>query len=433
MTVAIIKWSARVLVFGALLILTAASWLVATESGTRWLYARADRWIPDALTIEGIGGTLFTGLKAQLVRWEQPGFVLAAQGVGFDVDIVAAMRLRVGVDSMRVGQVRIELAPSGESADDEPFSGFESPLPIGIDNGIIDDIEIRLPDSAIRISRLELSARLAGSRLRVDRLAIASDWLGVRVSGDVTLTPPIPINLEAQWSGVKLADQSFAGRVAALGNASEIRIRHRLQAPFELSTEGSITLGAAGWNVDLENRWNRIEWILPTGKSVESRDGRLRASGNVADYRAEGEFRIRLDEWPDAKVTVAGGGDLVQFMFDTLDVESNAGRASVTGRLGWSPEIDWDADFEAAKLDTSLLLADMVGTIDASGQSTGRVSEGEIERLALRLDNVEGELLSLPARASADITYAGERLDIAAATLALGSSRATINGHADSP
>jgi len=429
-TFTIFKWSTRVLVFGALLVLTAASWLIATEAGTRWLYAKVDRWIPDALAIEGLGGTLFTGLTAQRVRWEQPGFVLAALNVALDVDIPAAMRLAVGIDSMHVDQVRVELGPTGEDTSAEPFGGFESPLPIGIDNGVFDDIEIRLPDNSIRIKRLDVSARLSGSRLRIDRVAIASDWLTTRLSGEVTLTPPIPINLEAQWSGVTLADRSFAGRIAAIGNASEIRLRHRLQSPFELSTDGSLTLGDAGWNVDLENRWNRIEWSLPSGQHIESRDGRLHARGNVADYRAEGEFWARFDEWPEAKVTAAGGGDLLQFVFDTLEVESTAGRAGIAGRLAWSPDLDWDANFEAAQLDTSLLLADMTGTINARGQSSGRFSDGEIVHLALRLDDLEGELLSLPARASGDVTYAARRLDVAAASLMLGSSRATVSGQA---
>ncbi|MDH5311631.1 MAG: translocation/assembly module TamB domain-containing protein, partial [Gammaproteobacteria bacterium] len=238
------------------------------------------------------------------------------------------------------------------------------------------------------------------------------------------------INIEADWSSVTLADQGFGGRFAAIGNASEVRIRHRLQSPFELATEGSLVLGDAGWLVDVENRWNRIDWQLPSGQRLASRDGRLHVAGNVADYRAEGALWIRVDDWPEARIELGGVGDLVGFAFDPLRAESTAGRVDVTGRLRWSPDLDWDADIDAAELDLSLLRTDLAGTVDATARSAGRVSGGTLEYATLALERLDGTFLSLPASASGELAYANQRLDISNGRLALGSSRATVSGRA---
>jgi len=430
MTVAILKWATRVLVFGGLLLLTAASWLIATESGTRWLYARADRWIPDALLIEGLGGSLLSGLEAASVRWDQPGIALDARDARVTINLAAALGMHLSVESLKTGSVRIELDDSRSEQDGDPFGGFESPVPIGIDSGVINDIEIRTPGNTTRISRVEISARLHGSRLDIDQLAVTSEWLSTRISGVINLTSALPRDIEGEWSGVTLADHPFAGGVTVTGNASEIHLRHVLKSPVELSTEGTVVLGDAGWNVDLENQWTRVEWAMSPGQEIASRDGRLRITGNVADYRAEGEFWIRFADWPEARAGVSGHGDLVMFVFDRLGLESNAGRIDARGRLGWSPDVDWDASFDGNDLDTALLGTELAGTVSASGRSTGLVSGGALARATLDLERVDGEFLSLPANASGSLAYATGRLDITAGSLVLGSARATVAGHA---
>ena len=58
MILRISRWLVRVLFVLAFAATAAVLWLLMTDSGTRFLLARAETWIPDELTISDISGSL---------------------------------------------------------------------------------------------------------------------------------------------------------------------------------------------------------------------------------------------------------------------------------------------------------------------------------------------------------------------------------------
>ncbi len=85
------------------LLASSVTWLMATASGARWLLARAEPYLPEALAIEGVSGSLLAGLSAESVSWNDEAANVDIERLFIDVRILPLLSRRVYVDRLQVG------------------------------------------------------------------------------------------------------------------------------------------------------------------------------------------------------------------------------------------------------------------------------------------------------------------------------------------
>ena len=130
--VAIRKWILRVLLlFVALCLLSAALvvFVFNTESGTRWIMARAQNAVPGQLVVSEFAGTLRRGLHFDSLTYSDDTQTLAITQLDFELHWPSIVAGRVGLESLRADSVvrtNLQLRPP------EPFELAMEPLPIDI-------------------------------------------------------------------------------------------------------------------------------------------------------------------------------------------------------------------------------------------------------------------------------------------------------------
>ena len=104
------------------LVLMAGAWLLYTESGLRWAYDRAEPYLPEALTIDQLGGSIAGGLEAGSITYRDSTIELAIRqatlaGNPWELLSATAEITRLEIDRI---EVRIPAAaPASESANGE--------------------------------------------------------------------------------------------------------------------------------------------------------------------------------------------------------------------------------------------------------------------------------------------------------------------------
>ncbi|MFT5810254.1 MAG: translocation and assembly module TamB, partial [Urechidicola sp.] len=133
------RWLKAVLLAVVLLLLllvTGLSWIIGTESGTRWSVNTAQKRLP-ALTIESPSGSFWHGVSADSLRWQQDELSILITEFNtrwrfdclldsvFCIDSIAAKSIDIQLSPADTGQV------SAES--NEPITLPALSLPVDID------------------------------------------------------------------------------------------------------------------------------------------------------------------------------------------------------------------------------------------------------------------------------------------------------------
>ena len=237
------------------------AWLVATESGARWVLARAEPALPDALTIDTVSGTLAGGLQIDTLSWNDAAANVVVEDVFVDVRILPLLSRRVYVDRLEVGAATVRLLPA---ADEAPSDGGLPEIRLPIDLWLLDasfaDIAIESDGSELKIDSVNLAARMEGSELEIEQLEIKGDALAISVDGRARLAGNYraAANVAWQWSD----DLNYAGRLRLTGELDRYDIEHALTAPVSVASNGSISLTNGDLTLDLAHEWQDVDWTL---------------------------------------------------------------------------------------------------------------------------------------------------------------------------
>lgn len=429
MTIGIVRWSVRVFVVAFVIVLATATWLVSTESGTRWLVNRASPYFPESLSLTAVGGSLLYGIEIDELGWRDQSINLEVRSIRADVNIAAAIRGAVGIDSLVAGPIRLELfeRDDGPAADAQPLA-FRSPVDIAIGTAVLNGLSIVSGEATRTIDRIEIGGEVEGAIVTLSQLDVASSVIALHASGRVELESPYASELELRWRGVELAGKTFSGELSASGLLTDLAIRHRLSAPLLLDTEGSVAVTDGNWSADLSNSWDEIEWTLPSGQRLQSRGGRLRVAGNTDSYRLDGDASLLALDLPEARILLTGTGSLLGILFDSLSIETGVGNVDASGRFGWSPDLDWEGSLTASDLDPSYVLETASGSLALSGRSEGRITRDGSREITFILESLSGTLNELPVAGSAGLRLSGDTLYVTDAAVTAGSNAVGVSG-----
>jgi len=419
----------RLIALGIILALLAAMlWLLGTESGTRFVLARAQPYLPAGLELQSASGSFFGDVCLETVNWNSESLDVAIRDACVEIEVARLLSRHLAVRSLDVGAITIVSRPAPDAEPSGELPSFESPLRISIDTASLRNISFER-DQLIRVvDTFRFSGELSGSSIDVSQLVLQSDWLNAELDGDIELANLYRSNLDLQWQWTESPSQELKGRLSLRGNLRRYDLQHKLDAPQQLVTTGNFSYVANELELDLKNTWDVFQWAFDESL-LQTRNGSLRLQGNLASLDIALDALGRLDDLPETRVVLDGNTDLKSIDFSSLVATSDLGGLNASGSAGWAPTPSFDIEYALADLDPSLASDRVQGRVSASGKASGTFGE-DTYALAVSVRELSGLINGQLLDGGGEFTYTPDRLVVADSRLQLGANRVSVLGTA---
>ena len=411
-------------------LLTAGSgWIVATESGTAWLFRQTAPYLPDELELDSPTGTLLRGVHVAAVYWRDDALQVSIDDLAVNIELLPLFTGRIVVRALDVERVDVQLTATEAAETPDPPAGLpeiDLPVDLSLAAASIRNLTIRGANFVRTINEIRLAARMDGPDLELDEFRVLSTWLDITLSGRGRLAGRYPADFQSNWRWAVTEDLRLAGELRLEGDLRRYTLRHQLTGPVAVRTSGGLSYGADGPAVDLSNEWELLEWPL-AGSHIQSSRGSLRLHGGLSGLSVALDTLARLDDYPETRLELDGAADLQGMRIAQLRAGNELGRLEASGNATWLPEPTLDVAFELAGLNPSQLSEIMTGVVDLQGRLNGSL-EGPAPEAELTLNRISGTVNGHPLGGSAQLAYAGNTATITASRLELGANQVAVSG-----
>ena len=217
------------------LLFIAGLWLLRSESGARFVLARAQSALGGALSVQAIHGPLTGPLQLDGVHYTDvdAGIDVRAGKVQLDVATAALLRKRLHVRRLDLADVDVRITSTNTAEKDasEPFS-LQPPLDIVVDGASLRDAHIAQDGTTlVDIDELTLGGGWTSEAIAVRALSLKSP------QGTVNVTEPLLIHGDYRSQGGVdfhwvAAEEDISGHLQASGGDGRTRLQLTLTAPL---------------------------------------------------------------------------------------------------------------------------------------------------------------------------------------------------------
>lgn len=312
----------------------ALGWLLETESGLRWAYARLQSALPGTLTVDRLDGRLAGPITANGLRYRSPTLDTKVAELVVDWSPAQLLLGRVAIETLSLRDTRVHLIPSqNESA--KP-SSFRFPLTITVANFAADDLEIaRADQTPFDIQTVRFAGALDTERLQVDRFEFAGPQLEMNASGTLARNSgsgrlTVDVRAHAFLPAPLAAHAELTGNLAEL--SADVRTSEPLQSDLHGKVKDVLTRSTweAQWHVPAVN----LARIKPTLAGAVALD--VNASGDRTRFESRGALTGRYTDLPVTGSFRLRGSTEGMLHLDELSLRAPPARAQITASGDWN-------------------------------------------------------------------------------------------------
>jgi translocation and assembly module TamB len=189
-----------------------------------------------------------------------------------------------------------------------------------------------------------------------------------------------------------------------------------------VDASGTVQLDAKPVSADLAIDWKNLELPAELAGQVLDSHGHLAAKGSAERYHAEGDVSIGP---PDklAKLSLNLDGTPQQIQLHTLSLLQPQGNFTASGELTLQPDLAWQLQANANKLDPGQLFAGWQGSLDADFGTQGKLIKNSPD-VTLDLRKLDGMLRQRPVRGNGHVHLSPN--EVVDGTLDVASGNSTI-------
>lgn len=397
------------LTLAGLLLLTvlAVAWLLGTESGLRFAFARAAGYLPEGVEIGAVDGTASGPLLVQDVRVQAPGFSLALDRLELEWRLSGLLKREIRIERLYADGLRYAAReqPPPPEEDKEPFrlpERIDLPVDVFADDVRVRDIAVRGSAEAepLVVDEVALVAQWTGRAAEIETLRIQAPLADAQAHASLVPRGDYPLEAELAYT-VRPPDLApLSGSTRLDGNLERLRLLQTLAAPYNLRLEATArdVLDELGFDATLEVTQAHVAHIagnLPPADVTL----RLEASGGLDAVRVELDARGSEPEIGAVDVELAGEVSPELIAIERLTANLANGRIDGGGRIelgGQEPRVDIGAEWSALQwpLQGNPRVASEKGRLEV---------KGTLEDYRARLDAA----LRVPNQADGHVTLAG--------------------------
>jgi len=268
--------------------LTAWAWLMHSESGAKWLFARLDASIPGSLNVSTISGDLGSGLRLDGLRFDDGSMRVDLERLKIAIDI-DLFPLTAYLDTLHADGivVRVLQASDQEMGSEKTIQGLSLPVPVNFHD--------------IRISDIEY----------------------FDLSGDRALV------IHAIEAAGSLHNDLVLDRVFMSLPGNELNLSGRL---------GLSTLQAPAWELDISSP--QLQWPMDDPEPALRLGGlNLHTSGEWPQFTVELSGNLNFQGLETSQLKLAGAGTDGDFRIQHLSLEGPEVSLAATGAFSWQDDL----------------------------------------------------------------------------------------------
>lgn len=426
-----LTWLLAVMLAVPILLLSVAGFLAGTESGTRWLLRAAEPYLPSPLSIGETRGSLLAGLTAERLSWTDETTDVEVHNLGIDLELFPLIDRQIRILSLTADGVFVEVtAGTGETEDRDGLPTIDLPVSIYVDAADIANVRIGPLGEGRGIDRVRLAGSFDESELRLEQLLVESAWADLELEGTLRLSGQYAARLSAAWRFSQSTGQDtgleFAGNLELDGDLRRYDVNHDLERPLEVTTRGSLEASGDEPVIDVVNTWDRIDWAV-AGRRLIGTDGSLLLRGTLNDLDLDLDTAARVDDFPEAQLSLVGNTDLESIRIDTLTLRGEPATVSATGSASWTGVPAFDVDVDIEGLDASLISERLTGNLGVDASASGNLPE-DGPAIAIDIAALSGDLNGQPLSGSAGLRFDGTDVSVTDGTISLGANSVMVAG-----
>ncbi|HYQ92993.1 MAG TPA: hypothetical protein VES89_13205, partial [Candidatus Competibacteraceae bacterium] len=381
-------------------LLGGGGWLLATETGSRWLLLRAQDWVPGELRIQTTQGRLLDKLCLGGFSYRYEDFSFRAESLCLD--------WQLGFDGIaRVKQLRgADVAMHVPPFTDEAIVLPSLYLPVRrleLDIGQFQPMQVQYADSTPFTLATVTLRGVATDKLALEFLRLQAPWLELQIDGTLGLRAPHPLDLKLAGSAAINDQITLAGQGNVGGTPAHLLLGGTLSQPAAIQFEGILdnildVASKVNWTAGL--RWDALPWPLAPSQDKTlpwfiSRAGQIQASGTKRTYRLELATQIDGTGLPPSDWQVTAHGNFQGLTLDKASANVLQGTLTADGQLDWQQaEPQARIQVRTEKLDLEPLWSAWPKGLRLDGELKGDWNGRElaIEQLNARLPGTQTRL-----------------------------------------
>lgn len=410
------------LALGVLLasIVAGVAFLVGTNTGAKWAFARARAALEDPLSAQSIEGSIAGALTLTGLHFgnDTSPLEIKAGRIALNLAFADLLRWRVHLQSTAIE--RFELAmrprPQEEPQHSKPFS-LQPPIDVVLDDFILAQAVIRQDGEPLAdIERLEFSASWTGAGLAIGRLDLKAKQGTATLHGDLRYEQVYAgrVQGEFQW---RTQESTIAGSLQASTSGAELHSTVKLARPTTATLALTLVQNEQlPWSFELQvPTFDPSE--LSSGSSFTAMSAGLQGKGTRLGGSVRGQIMLNGEPLELRALEVALHDQRIEVDLEAL-VANSAGAVRAAGELQLT-QTPWQADFDVRWNELHLPAAWAGQQLDTHGELAfagnpekftvaGDVSLGPPDRTAdLKLD-VAGSTAKIQVRQLAVKQQAGD-------------------------
>ncbi|MDH3561719.1 MAG: hypothetical protein OEN52_12285, partial [Gammaproteobacteria bacterium] len=243
---------------------------------------------------------------------------------------------------------------------------------------------------------------------------INSGWpawrLGGRVQGTGALNEAeLSAHLRTDWEAAELYPlQAELGLEKSDDGSLRLQPSLVQQGEARLRLTGSWHPQAEDFTLVLDGQ--TLQWPLQGAAQYAVPKAEVRVSGRIADYQLQMKADLAGVDLPPVSLTGQGRGSDKGVDLERLALTTLGGAIDVSGKLDWSPQLQWEADLEARDIDPGQRWPDWPGRLGVRLDSRGAVVNEELT-LTARIEALNGTLRGYPVSGQAAVELKEGQLD----------------------
>lgn len=407
-------------------LMTLMTWLLATESGARFVLGRAQPYLPQELALGEVRGSLLDGIEFASLDWNSETADVAIRDVSVEVDLARLLSRHLAVRSLDVAGIDIATYVAADPANTGGMLFIDLPLRISVDSSSLRNVTIKRDDVLQAVDEIRVSASMKGSRLDVARLVISSNWLQADLEGRVTIAGDYPGRIQLNWRWSASPSVAIAGELEARGDLHRYDVEHTLRVPQEIATTGHVSYVDHVLDFDLASSWSALEWRVENSL-LTAMEGTLRLRGNPSNIDVSFDTRAGFDDLPETEINLEGIVEPEKLSVTRLDAGSDLGRLVASGELRWQPGLAFDVTYSLEGLDPSLASGLLAGEIGVRGTATGERVAG-VPKATVVVDTLGGQINDQPLGGGGTVQVSGGQIAVSNGRLQLGGNRLGVSG-----
>lgn len=356
--------------------------LLLTPIGVKIIASTADSSLKE-LSIEGVSGSLLTGLHIDNITWED-GDSISLKNVELKIQHYNIDKGRLIAEKVKAERLTINLTNITSEGDITSLPNFGLPLNMNAHLIQLDSLRITqdIPDEPEAKTLL-----FQIKNIQLKKVTINNGLLRFRrMEGTpIILDEPLKINVTE-------------GRL-------------NMDQPHDISTSGSVS------------------YKHPELGNVE---GKIQLAGTLTNYDFEGEVKHQQNNLGQQTIKFNGQGDYKRVHIEKMVLNSAHGTITANGRVLWDPDVRWAFKVVGNELSTKGFLADWPATVNTELRYRGTYYDNRLENI-IKIVSFEGELRDVNLKVEGEIKEREGVLSTDNLDLQLGENQLKLSGRANEP